>query len=115
MRRILAILLISVFLVGISSYSYAADKSTCTAPATPMTKLGRGLTNIITAPVEIPKQIILTGKKYNLVIGLLAGTAKGVGFGALRAGMGVLDTVTFFMPKYDRVIVKPEYVFQDWQ
>ncbi len=77
-------------------------------------KLVRGVTNIVTSPAELPKQIIITTESRG-ALGALLGLFKGVGMTAMRAGTGVLETVTFFVPNSTggdfKPILKPEYVW----
>jgi putative exosortase-associated protein (TIGR04073 family) len=83
----------------------------------PMRKLGRGLLNTITGLVEIPKEVILTSKKDSLLKGLTWGWVKGIGTGLLRTASGVYETVTFPIPApadYEPM-VKPEFVFEEWE
>jgi putative exosortase-associated protein (TIGR04073 family) len=78
-------------------------------------KLTRGVTNVGTAIVELPKQIYLTakgGEKAAYVIGPL----KGIGMTLYRAFTGTVETVFFLVPQpgyYDSMI-DPEYVWQGW-
>ena len=76
-------------------------------------KLLRGVVNIATGWLEIPKQMYNTSVDQNPLLGLTWGTVKGVGFGVGRTLVGVYDTVTFPIPvpgEYEPV-VQPEYVF----
>ena len=76
-------------------------------------KLLRGVTNIATGWIEIPKQMYQTSVDQNPFLGLTWGTVKGVGYGVGRTLVGVYDTVTFPIPipsDYEPV-VEPEYVF----
>jgi putative exosortase-associated protein (TIGR04073 family) len=61
-------------------------------------KLGRGLANIVTGPIEIPKNISREWRKSDPVTGFIIGGVKGVGWAASRIAVGVYDTVTFPVP-----------------
>jgi putative exosortase-associated protein (TIGR04073 family) len=79
-------------------------------------KLTRGVTNIGTAVVELPKQIYLTmrgGEKAGVVIGPL----KGIGMTFYRAFTGAVDTVFFLVPQpgYYDPMIDPEFVWQGWE
>lgn len=80
-----------------------------------LNKLGRGLSNIATGFVEIPKQIYLVSTEKEPITGITYGTAKGVCYGVLRTSAGVYDTVTFVIPPYDKPVMQPSYVFEGWQ
>jgi putative exosortase-associated protein (TIGR04073 family) len=78
-------------------------------------KLLRGLTNIVTSPAEIPKQITVTTRDRGAAIGPVLGLFKGLGMTLMRAGFGILETVTFPLPNDIEgsfaPILKPEYVW----
>jgi putative exosortase-associated protein (TIGR04073 family) len=78
-------------------------------------KLTRGVTNVGTAIVELPKQIYLSvrgGDKTGMVIGPL----KGIGMTCYRAFTGVVETVFFLVPQpgYYDPMIDPEFVWQGW-
>jgi putative exosortase-associated protein (TIGR04073 family) len=64
----------------------------------PVHKLGRGLTNVFTSWIEIPKQLYLGSRRDNAVTGTTAGLFKGLANTVLRAGVGIYDVVTFPIP-----------------
>ena len=77
-------------------------------------KLVRGLTNIVTSPAEIPKQIVVT-TRHRGAVGPVVGLLKGIGMTTMRIGIGVWETCTFMFPNSldgdFSPIVKPEYVW----
>jgi len=82
-------------------------------------KLKRGLTNVLTFPLEVPKQtkgVVAEGKNvpHKLLL-VVPGVFKGVGYGLVRAGSGLWDTFTFNInyPKDSQPFLKPDYVWQD--
>ncbi|MFH1594161.1 MAG: exosortase system-associated protein, TIGR04073 family [Candidatus Omnitrophota bacterium] len=79
----------------------------------PATKVGRGLANILTGWVEIPKNIYDTSVEDNIFSGLTIGLAKGVGMAIVRTGAGVYETITFPFPIPEDYapVLEPEYVF----
>ncbi len=89
MKKI-AIMMITVCLL-FSSVSFAAE-------GTPMTKLGKGLLNIMDAPFEIPGTMMRTAQTE----GTLNGISKGFLMGTLNTGMrllsGVYEVITFSLP-----------------
>jgi putative exosortase-associated protein (TIGR04073 family) len=79
----------------------------------PFTKLGRGIANLLTGWVEIPKNVYQTSVEQNPFAGLTAGLAKGTGAAFKRTGLGAVEAVTFPVPgpsNYSSAI-EPEYVF----
>jgi putative exosortase-associated protein (TIGR04073 family) len=77
-------------------------------------KLIRGLTNIVTSPGEIPKQMVLTIRDRG-ALGVPLGFLKGIGMTVMRAGIGAWETVSFPAPNSMEgdftPILKPEFVW----
>ncbi len=78
-----------------------------------MEKLGRGLINLITGWVEVPKRMDETNKRSSLGPALTIGLLRGLGHGFVRTTAGAYEIVTFPFPAPPdyRPIVQPEYVF----
>jgi putative exosortase-associated protein (TIGR04073 family) len=78
-------------------------------------KLVRGITNIVTCVVELPKQTYLTVKKEGAT-GYLIGPIKGLGMTVYRAFMGAGETVLFLVPQpgYYEPMIDPDYVWKGW-
>ncbi len=96
-----------IAMVGMfASQSYAQD---------PAKKLGRGIANILTGWVELPKNIYDTSVEENILSGLTMGLAKGVGMTIVRTGAGVYETVTFPFPIPEdyQPVLEPEFVFSE--
>ena len=107
---VLAMLLLLVFF-GVNAYAQAAAAKNDNAG----TKLWRGVVNVITSPLEVPKQIYLTSKSDHIFSGVTYGTVKGFCFGVMRFASGVYDTVTFPVPRYGMLLMEPKYVFDGWE
>ncbi len=88
-KKIVAVLLISMILVG--GTAYAEDSG-------PFTKLGRGVTNIVMSPVEIIYQPMKMREDHNAMISWLGGVPKGIVYFPVRLLTGVYDLVTFLIP-----------------
>jgi len=78
-------------------------------------KLARGLANILTGWVELPKNIYDTSVEDNIFSGLTVGLVKGVGMAIVRTGAGVYETVTFPFPIPEDYapVLEPEFVFSE--
>jgi putative exosortase-associated protein (TIGR04073 family) len=94
-----------LMVLNIATSSFAQD---------PAKKLGRGLANILTGWIELPKNIYDTSVEDNPLSGLTIGLAKGVGMTIVRTGAGVYETVTFPFPIPEAYcpVLEPEFVFQ---
>jgi putative exosortase-associated protein (TIGR04073 family) len=78
-------------------------------------KFGRGITNLATSPIEIPKQTVLMTRDLGFP-GLLVGPFGGVLMTGYRAIIGVAEIVFFMVPApgyYDKMI-EPEFVWEGW-
>jgi putative exosortase-associated protein (TIGR04073 family) len=79
-------------------------------------KLGRGLANMLTFPLEIPNQISKTNNSDGPVAAFTWGLLKGVGMTGFRALVGVYETLTFPMPcpeGYKPILTEPEFFLED--
>jgi len=104
-------------IVILASFMFAVASPICFAQqkgekeATPLDKLGNGLTNVLTGWMEIPRCIDEKSKEENLFAGLTVGTLKGICYALGRTVVGVIDTVTFVIKPYDQPIMEPNYSF----
>jgi putative exosortase-associated protein (TIGR04073 family) len=78
-------------------------------------KLVRGATNVLTFPVEIPKQMFLATREKGAV-GPITGIFRGIGMGASRLVYGLGEAATFLLPNdledWDfQPVMKPAYVW----
>jgi putative exosortase-associated protein (TIGR04073 family) len=78
-------------------------------------KLVRGVTNIATCVVELPKQTYLSIRDEG-AIGSVVGPLKGIGMMVYRALMGASETALFLVPQpgYYDPMIDPEYVWKGW-
>jgi putative exosortase-associated protein (TIGR04073 family) len=83
----------------------------------PLVKLRRGITNVLTSPVEIPKQVRAawiagSAKTFHISAWLFYGFVKGLWMMPVRVASGLWDIVTF--PNNSASLVQPAYVFDEW-
>ena len=71
---------------------------TARAEGGPITKLGRGLENIVTSPVEFLTQFIVAGDENGPVTTFVKGTVYGTGAMVGRILGGATEVVTFPIP-----------------
>ena len=78
-------------------------------------KLLRGITNMVTCPAELPKQIHKTTLDMGAP-GVLVGLFKGIGMTVYRGATGALETVLFLVPEpgFYASLTTPAYVWQGW-
>jgi putative exosortase-associated protein (TIGR04073 family) len=87
------------------------------AKTSAVNKILRGATNIVSSPLEIPKQARaywIEGSQYtpHISVWIFSGIIKGVVNAVARIGSGIGDILTF--PHNAPALVQPEYVFQEW-
>ena len=80
-----------------------------------MNKLGRGISNVLTGWVEIPKQVGKSVRELDPFTGLVVGTVKGIGWGYARTVTGVYEVLTFPFPTPANYspLLEPEFIVQD--
>jgi len=74
-----------------------------------MGMIGRGLINVITSPVDLIVQTVDKTKSGPPIIGTLAGLGSGLGCTVVRAGSGIIDVVTFWVPSFNGIPVSRSY------
>lgn len=75
-------------------------------------KAVNGFTNLLTAPLEIPKNIISTTNQSNIFYGIFGGLFKGIIHTAGRMAVGINDWITF--PLLTKPVTEPLYVWDDF-
>lgn len=76
-------------------------------------KLGRGITNVVTCPVELLRTPEKVGRRDGYLAATTVGLLQGAWRGILRGVVGVFEIVTFpvEVPKDFAPLMRPEYVF----
>ena len=76
-------------------------------------KLLRGLTNVLTGWVELPKRVRETSNASGAMAGFTYGIARGLGYGFVRTLGGAYEVVTFPFPAPPdyRPVMRPAYIF----
>lgn len=79
----------------------------------PQRKLSRGVANLFTGWMEIPKQVMVGAEREGLLGGVV-GLGKGMGLGVVRTVIGAYELLTFpaEVPENFRPPLTPEYVWQ---
>jgi len=101
-------ILILTLIVSLSTVSAYAD--------TPIKKLGRGICNIVTAPLELFKGIQDANNDGGFLAAFSWGVLKGLFQTGVRAGVGVYEVVTFPIPfpkDFEPILVDPEFFGED--
>lgn len=111
MKKILSLLLLTTLIFS----------SLAKADQGPAQKLYRGVVNIITAPIEVPKQaraywIAGAAKTPHILVWIFSGAVWGVVEGVKRVGSGLWDVVSFPVNKPEgfEPLFKPDFVFDQW-
>lgn len=109
--RGLSAILVILLVLGISIPLIAEENT----PVKMGKKLGRGVVNVATGWLELPKNIYTTTTETNPAMGVTYGTLKGLGMTVVRTVAGVYDAVTFLLPvpRDYKPVMKPEFVFTE--
>lgn len=104
MRKRMVGLLLAVWLLGGVQPVWAGD---------PLTKLGRGFTNILFAVCEYGTNIQKSADEKGAASGVFEGFFRGTYYAAGRILTGLYDVVTFLIPAPEDYgpLMKPDYVF----
>lgn len=108
-KAIILITMVSVLLVSAEA-SYAINTEG------PMRKLGRGVANVFTSPVEIAKSVGEANYEAGPVAAITYGFLKGLYKAGVRAAVGIFEVVTFPFPlkeNYAPILTDPEFFFSD--
>jgi len=91
------------------------------ADSTSAQKLWRGVVNVVTAPIEVPKQARgywIKGAQItpHILVWIGSGAVWGVVEGIKRLGSGLWDIVSFPInkPECFEPLFKPNFVFDQW-
>lgn len=78
-------------------------------------KFTRGITNVATSVVEIPKQSYLAVRDQGAV-GYVIGPLKGLGMTIYRTFIGAVETAFFLIPQpgYYDATIDPDFVWNGW-
>jgi putative exosortase-associated protein (TIGR04073 family) len=79
-------------------------------------KLVRGVVNMATCIVELPKQTYMTSRERGAT-GYVIGPLKGIGMTLFRAFTGITETALFMVPQpgYFDPMIDPEFVWNGWE
>jgi putative exosortase-associated protein (TIGR04073 family) len=107
MKKLIIAAIIFISFISFTGAGYCDD---------PLKKLGRGICNILTCPLEIVKQSSDAANADGPWAGLTYGMLKGVGMTAVRAVVGVYEVGTFPFPvpkDYSPILNDPEFFWED--
>ena len=88
-RRTLVVAVVVGLVAGHTQAAWAQD---------PIQKMGRGIVNVLTGWIELPKQIHLGMQESNPITGVGKGLLKGASLTLLRGGVGIYEALTFPIP-----------------
>lgn len=106
-KKIFMIALVSLFIMNLSGNAFCDDQ---------LKKLGRGLSNVLTCPLELPEQTSRTNNSDGPFAALTVGVLKGLGMTVARACVGIYEAATFLMPypkDFKPILKDPEYFLEN--
>lgn len=117
-----SLLLVGLFLAVVASGSARADSYRTVDDASAeeivsgmSEKAARGVVNIATGWLELPKQIYTTYQDHGALQGCLVGPFTGIGMTVARTVAGALELATFYLayPRFYGPYLEPRYVWDD--
>ena len=118
-RKILGGLICGVVLVvGLASSASAVEERGGANTDGMLRKLGRGIANVVTCPLEVLRTPALVTRREGIISGWSIGVVQGIWRTVLRGVTGVFEVATFYaeIPGGFAPLMKPEFVFSngDW-
>ena len=114
MKKVYVVMLLLIVFCVLGSV-FAGSAKASFLSNNPVVKLVRGVTNLITSWVEIPKQTVVATQEAPSPFAFTGGLIRGIGMFVGRTAYGVFDTATFLVPPYDANLMENEYVFDGWE
>jgi len=113
MKKFLGMMIVAVILVSLASSSVFAGERFDDVTY----KLGRGLTNIITSPIDVVATFDEKFQEYGPYKGSAYGLVRGVANGLTRLAIGVFEVLTFpfEVPENYGPILEPEFIFDKYR
>lgn len=110
----LAVMCALLLIGGMARGDERAAQTTPRQRYQPADKLMRGITNLITAPLEIPRRLRARTRGDNTFRGWSLGASQGLGYTVVRIAAGAYEVLTFPAPapKDYAPILEPEYVWE---
>ena len=108
MKKVLILCLVLFCFLSSVSNVYAVNYG-------PMRKLARGMSNIVTCPLELPHRIENTKNRSGWYEALTIGLSEGVLMVVTRAVAGVYETAFFLLPmplRYEPIVNDPEFFWK---
>ncbi len=109
-----AVIIGQVGVAGADNYQTIDDSSPQEVVDGMATKAVRGLANVTTGWLELPKQIYVTYQEDGAAKAIFVGPLKGVGMTLVRTVSGVAEFATFFVayPGFYDTYFDPAFVWQ---
>jgi putative exosortase-associated protein (TIGR04073 family) len=89
------------------SYCHSSAEAYTQAMAT---KLARGVTNVATGWMELPRSVYVKGRDKGALQGMTIGLLQGVGMTVVRTVAGAFEAISFLVPSpgfYDPLLERP--------
>ena len=103
MKKNAAIFLVALIVLSFVGPAYCGG---------PLRKLGRGISNVITSPLEIPNRMGKTYSSSGFYESCTYGVIQGFVMTGFRFGVGLIELATFLIPlpeRYEPMLSDPEF------
>lgn len=105
MNKIIILILVVLLALSLAAPAYCG----------PVEKIGRGVSNMLTFPCEVPWRIKQSYDQNGITGALSWGVLNGVFMAGYRAILGAYETATFFLPfpgDFQPILTDPEFFFE---
>ncbi len=113
MKKVIALLIVAGLLFSVPAHAIVEDVDNITKG--PIKKLGRGVSNLVTCPLEFTKGIGDAKDERGIFAAMTWGVLQGTFNIVKRAMVGVYEIVTFPIPlprDYKPILTDPEFFLQ---
>ncbi len=113
-NRMPAVVAASAIVFGVVTSAWAGEGAPSRVEAM-LGKLGRGVANVATCPLELIRTPTLVGRAKGTIAGATTGVFQGVERTVVRGSVGVFEVLTFWLevPKGFAPFVTPEFIWTD--
>ena len=112
MKKLIVLVFVVLYSVSVTGYVQAEEGGVWP----PFVKLGRGISNVVSSPLELSKNIGDANKSDGTFAALTSGLLQGLADTVGRIVIGAYEIVTFPIPipeDYKAILTDPEYFLQD--
>lgn len=108
-----ALILVGTARLALAEMPSAAREEESTQVDGALRKLGRGIANVVTCPVELLRTPERVGQRDGYLAAMTVGVLQGAWRTLLRGTVGIFEVATFYLdsPNHFEPLITPEFAF----